>query len=156
MFYFLYLLYISSTLSLLVYLKMSYKVKRLQDYKSKQFKLSSKSLEDYLDYYALVEWDPLRNGLIYGIVRMNLIYKPWEPHFKSFKLGHYYTCQQKPNHMPYRCRLVFRGSYKECSDQISKEFEKKDSWIQQCHRFNIEKKKFELCDTDLNCNLLDY
>ena len=48
--------------------------------------------------------------------------------------------------MPYRCRLLLRGNYENCLEQLSIQFEKKDSWIQRCHSFNIEKNICETCN----------
>lgn len=116
---------------------MNNKVKRLNNRNKANIK--QKSIEEFIDSYALIEWDPKRNGLIYGIVKFNSLYKPWEPEFNQFKIGSCYMIQTRQNGYPHRSRLCFRGSYKECQVALSDEFFKKESWIQLCHAFDVNK-----------------
>ena len=103
------------------------------------------SVEAYFSGHALIEWDPKHNGLIYGVVKFNTIYKPWEPTFKSFKIGEYYRHMNSPDSGSFACKLLFKGTLSECLEQLTNEYFKKNSWIQGCHEFDIKHNQCDEC-----------
>lgn len=107
------------------------KVKRLNNKLSMKKTDNQPLIDSFVDSYALVEWEPKRPGLIYGLVRYNTIYKVGEPSFKAFKVGQFYHHLQ--NSYPYHFKLLNKGEHKSCLATISNQFDKKNSWIQQCH-----------------------
>lgn len=56
-------------------------------------------IDSFVDSYALVEWEPKRPGLIYGLVRYNTIYK----------VGQFYHHLQ--NSYPYHLKLLHKGDH---------------------------------------------